>query len=104
MLSWASSLLEYYTPGDVQGMQALHDKSRCFLDLKPTNIMVSNWDDLDTLSCTIIDLGGSVNISKCEPLPPISLASASVCAWSTCPALCHGTDSHCFAEHTFVNN
>ena len=50
----------------VQGMKALHDCKRCLFDLKPANILVSNWMDPARVCCTILDLGGSLEEGTCE--------------------------------------
>lgn len=42
-----------------QALHALHEQGRAHVDLKPANIHVSNWQDVDLLNVTVLDLGSS---------------------------------------------
>ncbi len=69
---------------DVQGMKALHDCKRCFFDLKPLNILVSNWMDPKRVCCTIIDLAGSLEEGACKRLATLAAVHEHVSAYLPC--------------------
>ena len=67
-------------------MRELHRKGMSHTDLKVTNIMVDGLDDLDTINCTIMDLGGCMEAGTCKR--QMTLLSFSVLATKNTCIVC----------------
>lgn len=50
----------------LQGLQGLHASGRAHGDLKPSNLLIRDHEDVRGLHCSLLDLGGSLPLSAGE--------------------------------------
>ena len=59
-------------------MQQLHRLGRAHNDLKPDNLMVCHWQELDKVQLVIVDVAGSIVQGTCKSAQLPCMASAYV--------------------------